>query len=52
MGLQSALFSPAKYALIPQHLRPAELVGGNAPVETGTSQILQQRISALRGANP
>ncbi|HSO07805.1 MAG TPA: MFS transporter, partial [Pelomicrobium sp.] len=36
MGLQSALFSPAKYALIPQHLRPAELVGGNALVETGT----------------
>lgn len=36
MGLQSTLFSPAKYALIPQHVRPAELVGANALVETGT----------------
>ncbi|HWM43756.1 MAG TPA: MFS transporter [Burkholderiales bacterium] len=36
-GVQSALFGPVKYAILPQHLRESELVGGNALVETGTS---------------
>ncbi|MCL2829748.1 MAG: MFS transporter [Betaproteobacteria bacterium] len=36
LGLQSTLFGPLKYALLPQHLRPSELVGGNALVEAGT----------------
>jgi len=36
-GTQSALFGPVKYAILPQHLRESELVGGNALVETGTS---------------
>ncbi|MBR0567376.1 MFS transporter [Azoarcus sp. L1K30] len=36
MGAQSALFGPVKYALLPQHLREDELVGGNAMVESGT----------------
>jgi 1-acyl-sn-glycerol-3-phosphate acyltransferase len=36
-GLQSALFGPVKYAILPQHLDESELVGGNALVETGTS---------------
>ncbi len=36
LGLQSTLFGPVKYALLPQHLRPAELVGGNALIEAGT----------------
>jgi len=36
-GTQSALFGPVKYAILPQHLREEELVGGNALVETGTS---------------
>lgn len=36
LGLQSALFGPIKYAILPQHLRPDELVGGNALVEAGT----------------
>ena len=36
MGAQSAIFGPLKYALLPQHLRPEELVGGNAWVEAGT----------------
>ncbi|HXF67347.1 MAG TPA: MFS transporter [Burkholderiales bacterium] len=36
-GVQSALFGPVKYAILPQQLRPTELVGGNALVETGTS---------------
>lgn len=29
MGTQSTFFGPIKYAIIPQHLRQAELVGGN-----------------------
>jgi 1-acyl-sn-glycerol-3-phosphate acyltransferase len=37
MGLQSTLFGPVKYAILPQTLREEELVGGNALVETGTS---------------
>jgi hypothetical protein len=36
-GVQSALFGPVKYAILPQQLRNHELVGGNALVETGTS---------------
>ncbi|SMY35672.1 Lysophospholipid transporter LplT [Photobacterium malacitanum] len=36
MGTQSAFFGPAKYALLPQHLKKNELVSGNALVETGT----------------
>lgn len=36
MGAQSALFGPVKYAVLPQHLRRDELVGGNGLVEAGT----------------
>ncbi len=36
MGLHSTLFGPVKYAILPQHLREDELVGGNGLVETGT----------------
>ncbi|EAS65276.1 Hypothetical acyltransferase protein [Photobacterium angustum S14] len=36
MGTQSAFFGPAKYALLPQHLKAEELISGNALVETGT----------------
>jgi hypothetical protein len=36
-GVQSALFGPVKYAILPQQLKESELVGGNALVETGTS---------------
>ena len=36
MGLQSALFGPVKYSLLPQALESRELVGGNAMVEAGT----------------
>ncbi|HEX8986621.1 MAG TPA: MFS transporter [Rhodocyclaceae bacterium] len=35
-GLHSTLFGPVKYAILPQHLREEELVGGNALVEAGT----------------
>ena len=36
MGTQSAFFGPVKYSLMPEHLRPEEVVGGNALVEMGT----------------
>lgn len=36
MGTQSALFGPVKYSLLPQALKPEELIGGNAMVEFGT----------------
>ena len=36
-GVQSALFGPVKYAILPQHLKESELVGGNGLVEMGTS---------------
>ena len=36
MGTQSALFGPAKYSILPQHLATGELIGGNALVEAGT----------------
>ncbi len=36
MGLHSTLFGPVKYSILPQHLKPEELVGGNGLVEMGT----------------
>jgi hypothetical protein len=36
IGTHSTLFGPVKYAILPQHLREEELVGGNALVESGT----------------
>lgn len=36
MGLQSAAFGPLKYSILPQHLAQAELLGGNALVQTST----------------
>ncbi|MBS0367959.1 MAG: MFS transporter [Proteobacteria bacterium] len=36
LGCHSTLFGPVKYALLPQHLREDELVGGNALIEAGT----------------
>ncbi len=35
-GVQAAFLGPAKFAILPAHLRPEELVGGNAFVESGT----------------
>ena len=39
-GVQSALFGPVKYAILPQHLKETELVGGNGLVEMGTSAAI------------
>jgi 1-acyl-sn-glycerol-3-phosphate acyltransferase len=36
LGFQSTMFGPIKYGIIPQVLKPGELVGGNALVEMGT----------------
>ncbi|MBP6299516.1 MAG: MFS transporter, partial [Arenimonas sp.] len=36
-GVQSTLFGPVKYAILPQVLHPEELTGGNGLVEMGTS---------------
>lgn len=36
MGMHSTLFGPVKYAYLPQHLHPDELIGGNGVIEMGT----------------
>jgi 1-acyl-sn-glycerol-3-phosphate acyltransferase len=36
LGFQSTIFGPIKYGILPQVLKPHELVGGNALVEMGT----------------
>ena len=36
MGMHSTFFGPIKYALLPQHLRPDEVLGGTGLVEAGT----------------
>jgi len=36
MGMHSSFFGPIKYAILPQHLRPREVLGGTGLVEAGT----------------
>ena len=36
LGTQSAFFAPCKFAILPDHLKKDELIGGNAMVTTGT----------------
>src|SRR5512145_2585988 len=36
LGLHSTLFGPVKYAILPQHLKSDELVGGKDLIEAGT----------------
>jgi hypothetical protein len=36
MGVHSTVFGPVKYAILPQHLKTDELIGGNGLVEMGT----------------
>jgi 1-acyl-sn-glycerol-3-phosphate acyltransferase len=40
MGFHSTLFGPVKYSILPQHLKPEELVGGNAWIEMGTNMAI------------
>lgn len=39
-GLQSTLFGPVKYSVLPSVLKPEELTGGNGLVEMGTSMSI------------
>ncbi|PZU28106.1 MAG: glycerol acyltransferase [Stenotrophomonas sp.] len=56
-GLQSTLFGPVKYSVLPSILKPEELTGGNGLVEMGTSisiltgMIAGGMIFALAGAH-
>ncbi len=36
MGVHSSFFGPIKYAILPQHLRPGEVLAGTGLVEAGT----------------
>lgn len=36
MGIHSTFFGPIKYAIIPQHMAPGEVLGGTGLVEAGT----------------
>ncbi len=36
MGAQSAVFSPIKYGILPQYLKPGELVAGNGLIQAAT----------------
>jgi len=58
MGVHSTLFGPVKYAILPQHLKPEELVGGNGLVEMGTfvailiGTIVGGLVVAIAGVGP
>ena len=58
MGVHSTLFGPVKYAILPQHLRPEELIGGNGLVEMGTfvaillGTIVGGLVVAIPGTGP
>jgi 1-acyl-sn-glycerol-3-phosphate acyltransferase len=54
MGVHSTLFGPVKYAYLPQHLKPEELVGGNGVIEMGTfvGILLGEIIGALLVSTP
>lgn len=58
MGMHSTVFGPIKYAILPQALKPAELVGGNGMVEMGTQlailigMVLGNSLMLLAGIGP
>jgi hypothetical protein len=58
LGTHSTLFGPVKYAILPQHLRDDELVGGNGLVEMGTfvaillGTILGSVLIGIGGSGP
>jgi len=58
LGLHSTLFGPVKYAILPQQLKPEELVGGNGLVEMGTfvailiGTIVGGLVVAIEGSGP
>ncbi|OOG49656.1 MFS transporter [Rhodanobacter sp. C01] len=58
MGVHSTVFGPIKYAILPQALKPTELVGGNGMVEMGTQlailigMIVGNALMLLVGVGP
>ena len=58
LGVHSTLFGPVKYAILPQTLKPEELVGGNGLVEMGTfvailiGTIVGGLVVAIEGRGP
>ena len=58
LGVQATLFGPLKYSILPQHLSPEELVGGNGLVEMGTfvailiGTVLGGLLAAVPGKGP
>ena len=58
LGVHSTLFGPVKYAILPQHLKSEELIGGNGLVEMGTfvailiGTIAGGLIIAIEGSGP
>lgn len=54
LGAQSAVFSPNKFAIIPQHLKPNELIAGNSLINTGTylSILLGLLLGSLLATTP
>jgi 1-acyl-sn-glycerol-3-phosphate acyltransferase len=58
MGVHSTVFGPIKYAILPQALKPGELVGGNGMVEMGTQlailigMVLGNSLMLLAGIGP
>jgi 1-acyl-sn-glycerol-3-phosphate acyltransferase len=58
MGVHSTVFGPIKYAILPQALKPGELVGGNGMVEMGTQlailigMVLGNSLMQLAGIGP
>ncbi len=58
LGVHSTLFGPVKYAILPQQLKPEELIGGNGLVEMGTfvailiGTIVGGLVVAIEGNGP
>jgi 1-acyl-sn-glycerol-3-phosphate acyltransferase len=58
LGVHSTLFGPVKYAILPQTLKPDELIGGNGLVEMGTfvaillGTIVGGLVVAIGGGGP
>ncbi len=58
LGVHSTLFGPVKYAILPQQLKPEELIGGNGLVEMGTfvaillGTIIGGLVVAIEGSGP
>jgi acyl-[acyl-carrier-protein]-phospholipid O-acyltransferase/long-chain-fatty-acid--[acyl-carrier-protein] ligase len=56
MGVHSTIFGPVKYAILPQHLGPDEIVGGTGVIEAGTflailgGQLLASMIAPWQSA--